>query len=130
MSRALPVFLFDENFPQSIPRALRDLGENAHHSLEHLAPGTADETVFEFLRAQGWDWVTHDRRVRRNPQQRSALLGAGIGAFIFTGAVQRSPREMTVFTLQCFPDILREATHTPRPFIYSVSDKRKLIKLH
>jgi hypothetical protein len=127
--RALPVLLFDENFPPSIPRALRDLGHNAHHSREHLAAGTPDELVFEFLRKQSWDWVTHDRRVRRNPQQRAALLGAGIGAFIFTGSVQRDAREMTVFTLQCLPLILRAATVTARPFIFAITDKKKLERL-
>jgi PIN like domain len=126
---AAPTLLFDENFPQSIPRALREFDYAAQHTLEHLAKGTPDEAVFKFLRERGWFWVSHDRRVKRNPHQRAALLTADIGAFILTGSVQRTAREMMTFMLECIDEIILRAARVNRPFIIGVSDRLKFDRL-
>jgi len=119
-----PTFLFDENFPPAIPLALRAFEFDTHHSLDHLPRGAADEVVFAFLAKNGWYWMSHDRRVVRNPHQRAAMVEAGIGAFILTGRVQRSATEMMAFVVSCMNTIVAHTTKVTRPFVIGISDRR------
>jgi hypothetical protein len=126
---AQPTLLFDENIPQSVPRALREFDYSAQHALEHLPQGTADEAVFVFLHERGWFWVSHDKRVKRNPQQRAALLAADVGAFILTGSVQRTAKEMMAFMLGSIDEMMAQAVRLHRPFIVGVTDRGKFNRL-
>jgi len=124
-----PTFLFDENFPPAIPTALRLFAFDTVHTLDQLARGTPDEEIFAFLAARGWYWVSHDRRVVRNPHQRAALITAGIGAFILIGRVHRTTEQMMAFMVTAMGDLVRCTTTIKRPFVIGITDRRKLERL-
>ena len=116
---------FDENFPQYLPEALRLFRYNARHVLDNHSPGVDDTTLFAELGQRGWIWVSHDKGVKRKPHERRAMMDAGIGAFIFTGRVRRSPPQMMIFVLEHIDEMLDLAQRTKLPFIFGISDRGK-----
>ncbi len=121
--------LFDENFPQYLPEALRLFGIEAEHTLDRLPASTSDVEVFTFLRAKGWAWVTHDKGVKRKKHERAAILEAGVGAFVLTGSVRRSAVEILRFILDVLDEMQDYAQRTSPPFIYGISDRGKFERL-
>jgi hypothetical protein len=122
-------FLFDENLSQAIVIALRAHGEPLHHVRELFPASTPDETLFRFLADRAWCLVSRDLRITRNPQQRHAILEAGIGAFFFTGRASRSAFKMTMFVFERWEEIKAFADAERRPFICAVPDRGRLHRL-
>jgi predicted nuclease of predicted toxin-antitoxin system len=121
--------LFDENFPPYLPKALRLFGVEAQHCKEQGLEGEDDTVIFQFLRQRGWIWVTHDKGVKRKKHEREAFIQAGIGAFVYTGSVQRSAKEMMVFTLQIVDELESIILSTRPPFVYAITDRKKFERL-
>lgn len=102
---------------------------DVEHVSDHCPAGTPDEDVFAFAAEKDWILVTQDIRIRRNPQQRQALLQAGIGCFIFTGRAQRSVNDMMAFFLARLTEILPLAQVLSKPYIVGIPDRGKLERL-
>jgi hypothetical protein len=96
---------------------------------ELFPASTPDETLFGFLAEKGWCLVSRDLRIARNPQQRRAILEAGIGAFFFTGRAVRSAFKMTTFVFERWEEIKQFASTEPKPFICAVPDRGNLHRL-
>ena len=73
--------------------------------------------------------VTQDKRIRSRPHERRALLGAGVGAFVFTGRAERSTDELAILILKHLQRIKELAAKTKRPFIFGISDRGKFERL-
>jgi hypothetical protein len=119
-------FLLDENFAPSIAKALVALSHddvNFHHAVDEFGRGASDTLVFEGVRDRGWLLVTQDVHMARRPDQRQALLDAGLGVFVFTGRAQRSFRQIAVAVLSVADEMVRVARRTPRPFIWGIPDR-------
>ncbi len=122
-------FLFDENISPDIVESLRPLDKPVVHvvDVDELGRGVLDEDVFDFL-GQRPDWVliTQDKKMRRKKHQRQAILDAGLGVFVLTGRAEKSNDGLVVLLLQCWPALTKLASQTPRPFIFGISDGRKI----
>jgi TolB-like protein len=73
--------------------------------------------------------VSLDYRIKRNRAQRAALLGSGIGAFIFVGCAQRTQRRIAAQVLDNTDEMIMWAERTARPFLFEITDKGKFNQL-
>ena len=124
-----PTLFFDENVSDRIVRALRALEHDVVHLLDEFERGTPDVRFLPAIGDKGWFLVTQDKRIRSRPHERRALLGAGVGAFVFTGRAERSTDELAILILKHLQRIKELAAKTERPFIFGISDRGKFERL-
>jgi hypothetical protein len=113
------VFLFDENSPQRVARALRELGEQAHHVLEFLSPSTPDELVLRFVGDRGWCLITRDQNILRKPQERAVISEMGLGVFFLDSGI-RQLWDIVKTVVRNWEEMKRIAESESKPFIYLV----------
>lgn len=125
------ILLLDENMPPRVADALHALGTvEAYHVTKFLPRGASDMDVFELLREHAsWVLVTQDRNITRRPQELAALRSAQVAAFVFTGKANRSLEEMLALLVSSLEQMRKKASTTARPFVYSVSDRRRYDRL-
>lgn len=124
-------FLFDANFSPRIVRALRELELDCElvHSTEHLAPAAKDPEVFQLARSLEAILVTKDRKILKREHELAAYHSAGIAAFIFTGTAQRKLAEEAAFVLAVIAEVIKVAAHHRAPYVFRVTDLKKIEKL-
>ena len=76
-------------------------------------------------RQRRWIVLTKDDRIRYRVTERTALVSAGVRAFILTSA-QLSGIEMAAAFVAALPRIKRIVTSNPAPFIARVSRHGKV----
>jgi len=114
------VFLFDENLPRRLVRALREeLGEAAFHVCDVLQASAPDETVLRYAGERVWCTVSSDRRILRRPSERGVISEFGIGAFFLNDSVTGFCSIVRT-VLHNWPEMKRIAASQPRPFLYLV----------
>lgn len=116
------VFLFDENSPQRLARALRkELGENAHHVYDVLHPGAPDEVMLAHAGERGWCVLSRDHMILRRPHERAVLGEMRMGAFFLKETI--TDFCLIVRTvIRHWPEMKRIARTCERPFIYLVTE--------
>ena len=113
-------FLFDENLPRRLVRALRDeLGEAAYHVLDVLDASTPDEDVLRHAGAHAWCTVSSDRRILRRPSERAVISELGLGSFFLNDSVSGFCTIVRT-VMHNWPEMKRIAACQPRPFLYLV----------
>ena len=113
-------FLFDENLPRRLARALReDLGEAAYHVYDVLHPSTPDEDVLRYAGERVWCTLSSDRRILHRPSERAVISELGIGAFFLNDSVSGFCTIVRT-VLHNWPEMKRIAATQPRPFLYLV----------
>lgn len=116
------VFLFDENSPQRLARALRqELGENAYHVYDALHPGMPDEVVLRHAGERGWCVLSRDHRILRRPHERAVLSEMGMGAFFLKETITDFCHIVRT-VIRHWPEMKRVARSCERPFIYLVGE--------
>lgn len=68
-----------------IVEALAAVGVEAHRLVEILAEDSADTAVFAEVAKRGWVLLTRDKRIRRRPNERSAIVNSRIVVFLAPG---------------------------------------------
>ena len=121
-------FFLDENISRSIAQAMTALGHRFEHLLDHFPQGTPDVEFLPKIAEKGWLLVTQDKRIRRKPHERKALMNTGVGAFIFTGRAQKSTDEFTIDLLSRLT-AMKELSDTPRPFVFGIPNRGKIREL-
>lgn len=123
--------LFDANFSPRIVRALRELDLECElvHSTEHLAQAAKDPEVFELARTLEAVLVTKDRKILKRQHELAAYRTAGIAGFIFTGTAQRKLAEEAAFVLSVIAEVIKVAAHHRPPYVFRVTDLKKIEKL-
>ena len=80
-------FIVDNNLGLKLVTGLRDLGyTNIEHLQETFAQGTIDEEWLEHIGKYGYILITKDKRIRKNPKEKQALLRYNIVAFYLGGS--------------------------------------------
>lgn len=78
-------FLFDENLPARIARALRELGEPVRHVIDvpELGKGATDAEMIPF--AANWDYrlVSRDKAMLKPSQLKAVVHAEGVGMYLF-----------------------------------------------
>jgi hypothetical protein len=75
------------------------------------------------LRDRGWYFVTADEKIRKRVQERTAMISAGVGTFVFSGRAKRSGRDWLVLIFKRWDDIKRYASDHAPPFLVQVPDR-------
>ena len=103
-----------------------DLPFRLAHSLQCIFPGDeivalrdkfgrADLTDEEWITALGseggWSVLSADRRITRNPVQRSAFLSAGLVGFFFSASLKKAKLErQAALLLSIWPELCAQAS--------------------
>jgi len=74
-------FILDNNISYRIANALGALGEDVRALRDIMPADSSDEAILKQLGAQGWHFVTADKRIRTRVYQAVALKNANILAF-------------------------------------------------
>ena len=121
--------LFDENFSPKLVSALRALDRDVIHLLQHRPRGTSDIDVFRLVQELGVCLVTKDAKIRRRKHEQEAYRQAGIGVLIFTGTAQRTLMEELAFLAEMI-EVMEQLTEMERPpFVFEVTDRKKINRL-
>ena len=80
-------FFVDENLGLKLVTGLRDLGyTNIEHVEETFNKGTEDEIWLRYVGENGYILITKDKKIRKNPKEKQALLQYKIVAFYLGGS--------------------------------------------
>jgi hypothetical protein len=114
-------FLFDNNLPPSIPRALDALGELARHVrfVEELGEHAADAEWLEFAGKQGWCVISQDLAILKRVHERAAIARHQVGTFFLAPAIT-GRCDIIQTLIRHWPAIKTAAHDTPRPFILGI----------
>lgn len=96
--------------------ALRSAGVHVELHEEHFAPDAPDVEWLAEVGRRAWIVLTKDDAIRRNPLERSALLAAGVRAFIITSQNMSGP-DMAALVREHLPAISRVIRRERAPFI-------------
>jgi predicted nuclease of predicted toxin-antitoxin system len=100
--------------------ALRQAGVDAQVHDDHFRRNAEDEEWLREVGRRGWVVLTRDRRIRYRSHERTALMQAGVRAFILV-AGNLSGREMGEIFVKALPAMQKfMARHQP-PFIARVT---------
>lgn len=115
-------FYFDENLGIQLSNGLRAFGEDTCHARDRSFDGVEDETWLTCIGEQGWFLVTVDRRIRRRPLEKQALLRHKIGAFFLLGK-SMSRWQYIEQLVRSWSRIKQIAAGEKTPFAYNVSSR-------
>jgi PIN like domain len=123
------IFFIDRSLGKKIvAEALREIGATVEIHDDHFAPDAKDEEWLVEVAKRGWVVLTKDDRIRYWATERTALLSAGVRAFVLTSS-QLQGSEMAAAFVKALPQIKRLiAKHAP-PFIGRVSRSGKVSPL-
>ena len=115
------VFFLDRNLGKhTIADALRQVGAEVQIHDDHFHQETPDEEWLREVGQRSWIVLTKDTHIRYRAHERTALMQAGVRAFVLV-AQNLSGREMADVFVKALPAIRRfVASHQP-PFIAKVT---------
>lgn len=115
-----PVFFVDRALGAHVfPDALEAKGIVVERHRDHFAHDAPDEVWIAAVARQGWFALSQDERIYRNPVQRAAVIEAGLGYFVLTGANAKAETIAANFVAS-YTAVERFVERVPRPFVASV----------
>ena len=114
------MIFIDRSIPKSVATALKAVREDVIWLEDRFPPNTRDVVWLTEAGAERWLVITRDKRIRRRPGERAALMAAGVGCFILT---QRRPQtrwvalKLLALTLD---EMQRVFDRSAPPFFYAV----------
>ena len=80
------VYFTDRDLGNAFPGILRSGGLTVERHGDHFAHDTPDEVWLEEVGQRRWIALTHDRRIRYKPNERSAVMRNGVALLVIVGA--------------------------------------------
>lgn len=114
------IFLDRSLGKHTIADALRQAGIDVQIHDDHFSQDTTDEHWLREVGQRGWVVLTKDKWIRRRSHERTALMQAGVRAFVLV-AGNLSGREMAEVFVKALPAMRRFVTQYPAPFIARVT---------
>jgi PIN like domain len=87
---------------------------------DHFEQDTVDEAIFPVLAERGWILVTQDKRIRRRPAERLALLRYGVRTFSIASTANPSAQATIQVLRAARPEIEKTLSVLPGPFVVAV----------
>ena len=124
------VLFFDRDVGVALPRALEvlKLPTRVEYHQSHFPVDAQDDVWMARVGALGWTLIGHDSRHHLKGAELSAIKQYGIGCFYLWGSEELRWEKMRCF-LRAYDGIVKAAGSTPRPFIYRVTEKGRLISV-
>ena len=120
-------FFLDENLSPRIAEGLRAFGEDVTHLLEHHPPGTEDEVWIPRVASQERVIVTRDVDIKRHHLRSEIFRRHRAGAFVLR-AKGASAWDLIRQIVWLWPEFIRLAEHTTRPFMFAVRARGERIE--
>jgi predicted nuclease of predicted toxin-antitoxin system len=115
------VFFLDRNLGRkTIAEALRQAGAEVRIHDDHFPPAARDEEWLSEVGRRGWIVLTKDARIRYRGIERTALMNAGVRAFVLTAKNLQGSEMASVF-VRALPAMTRFIVSHPPPFIARVT---------
>ncbi|HEU4365091.1 MAG TPA: hypothetical protein VFT13_06450, partial [Candidatus Krumholzibacteria bacterium] len=83
----MSTYFTDRDLGNLFPALLSAAGITVKRHDDHFGPATPDEAWLRKVGARGWFVLTHDARIRYKPNERDAVMAAGVGLFVLVGTV-------------------------------------------
>lgn len=112
------VFFTDRDLGQRFPDILHEAGIAVERHRDHFADDTPDEAWIAEVAHRGWIAVSHDKAIGRRPNEREAVLAAGLGLLIMVGKVPYP--DLALNFVVTLPRITRFLEQHRPPFIARV----------
>lgn len=118
-----PTFFTDRDLGRTFPAILRDAGLVVREHHELFRPDTSDEEWIRVVATRDWIALTHDARIRYKPNEKAAVLEAGLGMIVLIGKVRhaeladnfvRTIVQVQRFVAQCEPPFIAKL-YLPTP---------------
>lgn len=87
---------------------------------DHFPPAAKDEEWLTHAGRNGWIVLTKDHRIRYRNLERTALMSAGVGAFVLT-AGDLNGDEMAKIFVKALPAISKFLAKHRKPFIAKIT---------
>lgn len=114
-------FLFDENMPAPLARALRELGEPVRHVLdiEELGGGTTDDVLIRYAARWGYRLISRDKAMLKPSQLKALIHAEGIGMYVARFGKARAPDKWDLYkaVIRLWPSIVRHAGENEPPYV-------------
>lgn len=115
------VFFIDRSLGRkAVATALRNAGARVEVHDDHLPQDAKDEEWLQYVGVRNWVVLTQDDRIRFHYHERTALLQAGVCAFVLTAKGLRGEENGTII-VNALPAIQRLLTKHPGPFIAKIT---------
>ena len=114
------MFFIDASMGKAVGIRLRDEGLTVELHNDHFAEGTPDTEWLAVGGAKGWIVLTKDTRIRHRPNERQALLSAGVRAFAFTSG-SLSGSQMADAIVEALPRIMKTLVTNAPPFVARIT---------
>ena len=79
------VFFTDRDLGKQFPNLLLQAGLTIEKHADHFADIAKDEEWLTEVGRRGWYAITHDQRIRYKPNEKAAVMQAGVGLLILIG---------------------------------------------
>lgn len=103
-----------------VVRALQDAGANLHLHSKHFDDDEDDQVWLSEVARRGWVVLTKDKRIRRRPIEKQALVASGARAFVLSSGNMRG-QEMADVLVANLRRIERVVLDTDPPFVAVVT---------
>jgi hypothetical protein len=100
--------------------ALRSAGARVEIHDDHFPQDTPDAEWLSVVGRRGWVVLSKDVRIRRDKEERAALLDAGAKAFLLTQQ-GLTGADMAAIFVRVMPEMIRRASRAKRAFICTIS---------
>lgn len=105
---------------RTIGRRLEAEGLRIELHDDHFSQGTPDAEWLPVVGQRGWIVLTKDTRIRYRPNEKQALLAAGVRAFVFASG-SLSGAEMSEAIVKALPKMLKLLTAHRRAFVARIT---------
>lgn len=119
-----PVFFSDRDLGKSFPRILNEAGIKVEPHADHFADNATDVEWLTSIGVRGWLALTHNKRIRYIPNERDAVMHAGVGLFILIGKVPS--KELAQNFINTISRVRNFIEHNPPPFITKIHRPSKV----
>jgi hypothetical protein len=111
-------FFTDRDLGKLFPRMLREAGITTEEHSDHFPDDAKDEDWLPEVGRKGWFCLTRDKSIRYKPNEKDAVMRAGVRLFILIGRVpHKELAENFIKTLHKVERFLEKHT---RPFIAKI----------
>jgi len=73
-----PVFFTDPDLGKLVPELLQEAGINVEKHSDHFPDDVKDDDWLTQVGRNGWFCLTHNKRIRYRPNERDAVMHAGV----------------------------------------------------
>lgn len=94
-----------------------------HPDLPDIPFGIEDTDIFDIIGADGKNWlfITHDKRIRKKPEERRRFREAKVRAIFITARGTLNTIELSKLILNNLDDIVDMSTSTTGPVAYRLN---------